>query len=220
MSKKIPSGMQKVVPAILTADPVELIEGLRVLKGEASWVQIDIMDGKFVPNTSVNLFELGEASQFFNLEIHLMVEHPEKYLEDCKGIGAKRVIFHLEAADDPEAILQKMEEHGFQKAIALNPATPVSKLAPYIQKLDAVLLMSVNPGFQAQEFIPDVLKKIPEIRGLKPDILIGLDGGINEKNIKSVFEAGADYAGVGSAIMKSSDPVAALRHLEEIVKVP
>ena len=211
--------MQKVVPAILTSDPAELLEGLRVLKGEASWVQIDIMDGKFVPNTSVNLFELGEACQFFNLEIHLMVENPEKYLEDCKGIGAKRVIFHLEAADDPEAVLQKMEEYGFQKAIALNPATPVSELAPYIEKLDAVLLMSVNPGFQAQEFIPDVLKKIPEVRRLRPDILIGLDGGINAENIKEVFQAGADYAGVGSAVMKSADPVAVLHRLEELVKV-
>ena len=209
--------MQKIIPAILTSDPAELLEGLRVLKGEASWVQIDIMDGKFVPNTSVNVFELGEACQFFNLEIHLMVENPEKYLEDCKGIGAKRVIFHLEATDDPEAVLRKMEEYGFQKAIALNPATPVSKLAPYIEKLDAILLMSVNPGFQAQEFIPDVLKKIPEIRRLKQDILIGLDGGVNTENIKGVFEAGADYACVGSAVMKSADPVAALRHLEEIL---
>src|SRR3989344_9690403 len=126
--------MQKVVPAILTADPVELIEGLRVLKGEASWVQIDIMDGKFVPNTSVNLFELGEAAQFFNLEIHLMVEHPEKYLEDCSGIGAKRVIFHAEAVDSPEVVLQKMEEYGFQKEIAVNPPTPALKLASYIEK--------------------------------------------------------------------------------------
>lgn len=210
--------MQKVVPAILTGDPAELKEKLTLLKDHTNWVQIDIMDGKFVPNTSVNLFELGEACQFFNLEIHLMVENPEKYLEDCKGIGAKRVIFHLEASDDPEAVLQKMEEWGFQKAIALNPATPVSQLALYIEKHDAVLLMSVNPGFQAQEFLVDVLKKIPEIRRLRSDILIGLDGGINETNIAQVFQAGADYVCVGSAIMKAEDPVAALRHLEKTVR--
>ena len=119
--------MQKVVPAILTADPVELSEGLKVLKSQTNWVHIDIMDGKFVPNTSINLFELGEASQFFNLEIHLMVENPEKYFEDCKEIGAKRVLFHLESTENSTAILQKMSGHGFQKGIAINPETPVSK---------------------------------------------------------------------------------------------
>ncbi len=210
--------MQKVVPAILIADPAELLQGLRVLRGETNWVHIDIMDGKFVPNTSVSLFELGEASQFFHIEIHLMVASPEKYLEDCKGIEAKRVILHLEATQDPGALLGKMDEYGFQKGIAINPMTPVSKLAPYIEKLDTVLIMSVNPGFQEQEFIPDVLKKIPEIRKLKQNILIGLDGGINAGNIKDVFKAGADYVRVGSAVMKSADPVVALKALEDMVK--
>ena len=211
------SKMQKIVPAILTADPEELRESLKVLRGQTKWVQIDIMDGKFVPNTSVNLFELGEASQFFNLEIHLMVENPGKYLEDCKSIGAKRVIFHVEAAADPLAVLEKMEVCGFQKAIAINPPTPVSQIAPYVEKLDAVLVMSVNPGFQAQEFIPDVLSKIAEIRKFKQDVTIGLDGGVNSENIKSIFEAGADYVGVGSAIMKSSDPLAAFEELKELI---
>lgn len=210
--------MQRVIPAILTSDPKELRDGLKVLKGHTNWVQIDIMDGTFVPSSSVNLFELGEASQIFYIEIHLMVESPEKYLEDCKGIGAKRVIFHLEAAKDPDEVLQKMQEYGFQKEIAINPSTPVLKLAPYIQKLDAVLVMSVNPGFQAQEFIPGVLTKIPEIRQLKQDILIGLDGGINAENITKVFAAGADYVGVGSAVMKTPDPAVALRHLEEMIR--
>ncbi|HEX9721912.1 MAG TPA: ribulose-phosphate 3-epimerase [Candidatus Paceibacterota bacterium] len=208
--------MQRVVPAILTADPAELQEGLKQLRDHSNWVHIDIMDNKFVPNMSVNLFQLGEASQYFNLEIHLMVENPEKYLEDCKSVGAKRVIFHIEATDNPEMVLQKMEEYGFQKSIAINPPTPVSKIAPYMEQLNAVLVMGVNPGFQAQEFMPDVLSKIAEICRLKEDVTIGLDGGINEKNIKSVFEAGADYAGVGSAVMKTGDPAAALRHLEEL----
>jgi len=210
--------MQKIIPAILTSDSEKLRESLKVLKEQTHWVHIDIMDGKFVPNTSVNLFELGEASQFFRMEIHLMVENPEKYFEDCKGIGAKRAIFHEEATEDVEMVLQKMEEHGFQKEIAINPSTPVSKLAPYIEQLDAVLIMSVNPGFQEQKFIPEVLSKIAEIRQLKQDMVIGLDGGINEENIKQVFEAGVDYVNVGSAIMKSEDPGGVLRHLEEIVK--
>jgi len=209
--------MQRIIPAILTADPAELREGLKTLKGHTNWVHVDIMDGKFVANTSVNLFELGEASQFFNIEIHLMVESPEKYFEDCKGIGAKRVIFHLEAAENPAGVLQKMEEHGFQKGVALNPPTPVSKLAPYVAQLDAVLVMSVNPGFQQQEFISDVLSKVSEIRRLKQDILVGIDGGINEQTIKQAFGAGVDYACAGSAVMKTSDPVVALKHLQELI---
>ena len=100
--------MQKVIPAILTADSVELRDGLRVLREQTKWVHIDIMDGKFVPNTSINLFELGEANLFFNLEMHLMVENPEKYFEDCKEIGAKRVIFHAEATEDIARVLEKM----------------------------------------------------------------------------------------------------------------
>lgn len=210
--------MQRIIPAILTAEPRELREGLKILRGHTSWVQIDIMDGTFVPNTSINLFELGEAYQFFNLEIHLMVQNPEKYLEDCKSVGAKRVIFHLEATESPAEVFHKMEEYRFQKAIAINPPTSVSKLPPsLVEKLDAVLLMSVNPGFQAQEFIASVLSKIQEIRKLKPNVLVGLDGGINAQNIRQVFDAGADYVGVGSAIMKADDPVAALRRLKELV---
>jgi len=209
--------MQKIVPAILTADPAELAEGLKVLKEQTKWVHIDIMDDKFVPNISINLFELGEASEYFNLEIHLMVENPAQYFEDCKAIGAKRVIFHSEAAEDAEKVLQDMEKYPFQRAIAINPSTPVSKIAPSIERLDAVLLMSVNPGFQQQEFMEDVLPKIAEVRKLKEDIVIGLDGGISEDNIKQAFEAGVDYVGVGSAVMKSDDPALALSKLKEMI---
>jgi len=209
--------MQRVVPAILTSDPAELSESFRVLKEHTNWVHIDIMDGKFVPNTSVNLFELGEANEYFNLEIHLMVQDPEKYFEDCKAVGAKRVIFHLEATKDPEMVLQEMEKYPFQRSIAINPKTAVSKLAPSAEKVSAVLLLSVEPGFQEQKFIPQVLEKIPEIRKLSSEVLIGVDGGINEANIQQVFAAGVDYVRVGSAIMKSEDPVARLRKLEEMV---
>ena len=209
--------MQRVVPAILTANPKELRNDLTVLRGQTSWVHIDIMDGKFVPNTSLSLSELGEASEFFNLEIHLMVQDPEKYFKDCQVIGAKRVIFHLEATDNPEKVLQEMGAYPFYKSMALNSETSVSKLAPYIDKINSVLLLSVIPGFQAQEFISSVLEKIPEVRLLSSEVLIGLDGGINKTNIKEIFEAGADYVGVGSAIMKAENPTEALRELEDMV---
>ncbi|OHA64628.1 MAG: hypothetical protein A2672_02780 [Candidatus Wildermuthbacteria bacterium RIFCSPHIGHO2_01_FULL_49_22b] len=209
--------MQKVVPAILTADPAELRRQLGVLKDRTKWVQIDIMDGKFVPSVSVNISELGEACQFFNLEIHLMVTEPEKYLEDCGAAGAKRVYFHWEGTKDPEKTLSLMGRYSFQKGVALNPETEIKMVAPLADKMDALLLLSVVPGAQGHEFVSSVLDKVSVVKHLVFDTLIGVDGGISEDNILGVFEKGADYVAVGSALWKSKDPLAALRKLEEMV---
>ena len=210
--------MTEIIPAILAPVWSDIEDKIKLVDSLADWVQIDIGDGKFIDQVTWQTpVDLELLPGKVKTEIHLMVESPEKYFEDCKGIGAKRVIFHLEAAKNPAEVLQKMEECGFQKEIALNPPTPVSKLAPYVERLDAVMVMSVNPGFQQQEFISDVLSKVSEIRRLKQDILVGIDGGINEQTIKQAFGAGVDYACAGSAVMKSSDPVAALKALQEII---
>jgi len=209
--------MQKVIPAILTADSADLEKKLAMLKNHANWVQIDIMDGKFVSNTSVNLFELGEASQFFNLEIHLMVLNPEKYFEDCAAIGAKRVIFHLEGTTNPTMVVREMMKYPFQRGIAINPPTLAREFNPHLSLIDSALVLSVNPGFQGQEFLPLALKKINEIKLVSHETLVGVDGGINESNIREAFQAGADYVAVGSGIWQAEDPIAALKHLEEVV---
>lgn len=209
--------MQKVVPAILTGDPAELKEKLTLLKDHTNWIQIDIMDGKFVPNASVSLFELGEAYKYFNLEFHLMVEEPEKYFKDCDEVGAKRVIFHYEAASNIQEVLEKAKGHQFHIGVALNPATPAERITPHVQDIDSLLLLSVNPGFQGQEFIPSVLEKARKIKKISPELLVGVDGGIGAGNLPAVFEAGADYAAVGSGIWQAEDPIAALKHLEEVV---
>jgi ribulose-phosphate 3-epimerase len=196
--------MQKIIPAILTADPAELRDKLELLKGNSSWVHIDIMDGKFVPNSSINLFELGEAYQFFNLEIHLMVEHPEKYFEDCSAIAAKRVVYHWEA-------LQNVPKQDFQTGVAINPETPIPH---FTEKPDSLLIMGVHPGFQGQAFVPEVLAKIKQAPA---DVLVGVDGGMNAEHIKQAFELGADYAVVGSSIWKSPDPMATFKEFNESV---
>ena len=206
--------MQKVIPAILTSDPKELKEKLELFKGQSQWMHIDIMDGKFVQNTSVSLFDLEDASEFFNLEIHLMVQNPETYLEDCKEIGAKKVIFHAEAVENVPAFLQKAQQFEFQTAVALNPETAVS---PFPEALKNVLLMAIHPGFQSQEFLSLVLQKIADTKKLSPQLLLGVDGGVKKENIQSIFQAGADYAVVGSVVMKAEDPVAAFKELEEMV---
>lgn len=209
--------MQKVVPAILTKDPSELQRQLRVLKDQIHWVHIDIMDGKFVPATSISISELGEAYQFFNLEIHLMVENPERYFEDCKAIGAKRVIFHMESTVDMEKVLEEGGKYEFKKSIALNPKTPVDALLPFFEKIDSIVLMSIVPGAQGQEFISRVFEKIHEAKTIHPDIILSIDGGVGEENIQDLFKAGCDYVAVGSGIWKTEDPVASLRELQEMV---
>ncbi|MDP2735685.1 MAG: ribulose-phosphate 3-epimerase [bacterium] len=209
--------MQKVIPAILTQSPEELRRQLQALKEHAKWVQIDIMDGKFVPSVSVNISELGEASQFFNLEIHLMVENPETYLEDCSAVGAKRVYFHLEGTKDPLRVLSLMEQYRFQRGVAINPETKIASVAPLLENMDALLLLSVVPGAQGHKFIPEAAGKAAEAKALKEDLLVGVDGGISEDNILGVFEKGADYAAVGSSVWKAEDPILALKNLSEMV---
>jgi len=201
--------MQKVIPAILAIDPADLQKKLQMLKGHTNWIHIDIMDGKFVPNTSVNLFELGEAAQHFNLEIHLMVQEPEKYFEDCAAIHAKRVICHWEANPNLAG------EHPFQKGIALNPETEVPS---FETKPNSILLMSVHPGFQGQEFVSSALEKAKHIREKFPEMLMGMDGALGKENIKQAFEAGINYAVVGSNIVKAENPAQALKNLEEMIK--
>lgn len=210
--------MQKVIPAILTASAEELKTQLTLLKGKSNWVHIDIMDKKFVENTSVNLFELGDAYQYFNLEIHLMVLNPEKYFEDCKAIGAKRVLFHYEATNNIEKVLEQGEKHGFQKGVALNPETKPKVLESVGGIYNSLLLMGVHPGFQGQEFIFATLEKTREVKKLFPQLLVGIDGGVNEENITKVFKASVDYATVGSGMWKKENPIAAFNKLKELVQ--
>ena len=207
--------MQKVIPAILTSDSKELKEKLELFKGESQWMHIDVMDGKFVPNTSASLFALEDASEFFNLEIHLMVQNPAAYLEDCREIGAKRVVFHAETVENISAFLEKAQQFEFQTAVALNPETAIS---PFPEVLRNVLLMAIHPGFQGQKFLPLVLQKIADTKKLSPQLIVGVDGGVKKENIQSVFQAGADYAVVGSGVMEAEDPVVAFKALEEMVK--
>lgn len=209
--------MQKIIPTILTKKPAELKTQLTLLQGQTKWVQIDIMDGKFVPSVSVSISQLKNAQQFFNLEIHLMVQNPENYFKDCELVGAKRVYFHLESTNDPAKVLSVMKKYSFQKGIALNPETNVTELVEFLNKIDAVLLLSVVPGVQGRKFISSVTEKIPVIRAVNPEVILGMDGGIKKESIKEIFGAGVNYVTIGSSIWKSKDPIATLRKFEEMI---
>ncbi|MBI2123852.1 MAG: hypothetical protein HYU04_01265 [Candidatus Wildermuthbacteria bacterium] len=210
--------MQKIIPAILTSDPADLRHKLELFRGHSNWMHIDIMDGTLVPGKTVNLFELGEASKFFNLEIHLMVADPFKYFEDCRSVGAKRVLFHREAIKKEEPMLSEFDSHGFQKGIALSKETSLELISSYGKEISSVLFMGIEPGAQGRPFDEKVLPKVQKAKGTYPDLLCGVDGGIGKDNIQSVFASGVDYVAVGSHIMQAEDPVATFKELEEMIK--
>jgi len=174
----------KIIPAILATDIKKLEHDLLQVEGLDTWIQVDIMDGKFVNNTSVSLddfFSLELVKNFsMEIEVHLMVKNPVTYFSQCQDNNVKRVIFHCEAGDTA-TILQEAKKYNFQISVALNPETHIKEIMPYIGSIDVAVLMSVNPGLQGQAFLPQTLEKIKELRQLAPDLKIEVDGGISNQ---------------------------------------
>lgn len=194
-----------IIPAILTKDLADLKRKLKMIEGLADWVQIDIMDGKFVENTSVSLRDLEKIKIPFNLELHLMVFNPEKYFKNCQKLKAKRVIWHWESAKNQGRVFRAAAKYNFQKAVALNPKTGVEKIKPYLNRLDLVLLLGVTPGFQGQSFQSLVFKKIKKLREFSKRIKIGVDGGVNLFNVKKIADAKVSNIVVGSYLFTAKN---------------
>ena len=207
----------RVVPAILTDNAQALRDMGRQMKGVADWVQVDIMDGEFVPSRSIGWQSVKAAKLSFTWEAHLMVREPESYFSGFKSAGAQRVVFHYEAAADPAAVIAAAGKLGLEVGMALNPETPAMAAAPYLDRLDSVLLLSVNPGFYGAEYIPEVLDKVSQLRALYPEVHIGIDGGIKVDNILEAAASGVDDICVGSGIFRAPDPAAAWRKLQALV---
>ncbi len=208
----------RVVPAILTDNPTSLGQMVSGANSFATYVQIDIMDGLFVPSSSIGAHDLQTADIRFEWEAHLMVEQPRGDLEAFKEIGARRVIFHLESRSDPEETVRKAKSIGLEIGLALNPETAVAEALPLLGKVDSVLLMTVHPGYYGSEFIPEVLAKVGQVREARADLEIGVDGGIKEDNLLRVVRSGVDMVCVGSAIFHSPDPAASLSRLSELAR--
>lgn len=211
--------MSKLIPAILTDSLDELKAKLDRLAGLTDWVQIDIMDGLFVPQTSISLEQLASLKADFSFDIHLMVNNPEGYIGGCRQANAKRVIFQLEGVRDPESLLDQLAGLPFETGIALRPQTPLGAVEPYLDRIDTVLLLSVEPGKQGQTFIPETFEKIARLRQIAPQITIEVDGGVNAENIGAVASAGADRIVVGSAIMNAPDMAVTIEDLNAKIKV-
>lgn len=208
--------MIEVLPAILTTDPEDLHKKLKIAEKFSSAVQVDIGDGKFIPTTTINFEDLQEIKTKLFLEIHLMVDEPDKYIVPFVDLGAGRIIFHIEVVENPIKIAEKIKTLGCEVGVALSPETSLSRLRELDYKIDEMMLLSVEPGKQGQEFQEQVISRICEVREMYPDIIIGVDGGINKDCISLIDKAGASIAVVGSAIFDASDPEQAYR---EIIKV-
>jgi len=210
--------VSRIVPAILTDDPEALTQMARQAAGFADFVQVDIMDGKFVPSRSVTWQDLTNIPLEFKWEAHLMVNHPEAQLAGFKQAGASRIVFHYEATPSPGEVIKAIRNSGLEAGLAINPGTPVSTILPMVGEVDAVLFLSVNPGFYGAPFIPEVLDKIREFLKLRPDTETGIDGGVKESNIAEIARTGVSYICVGSAIFRAPDPAASFRRLQALAK--
>jgi len=203
----------RVVPAILTASPVELTRLVSLANGFAPFVQVDIMDGIFVPTRSVEVTDLRKQRILFEWEAHLMVADPIVFLEPFRDAGATRVVFHVESVDDPSVVISRARALGLGVGLAVNPPTPVAAIEPFLKDVDSVLLMTVYPGYYGAPFVPEVMAKVSQVRGACPGVEIGVDGGIKEGNLVDVARHGVDAVCVGSAVFSSPDPAASYSRL-------
>ncbi len=200
----------QLAPSILSADFNRLGEQISIVENcGCEWLHIDVMDGMFVPSISFGMPVISnirkESDMYF--DVHMMVEDPGRYITDMKETGAQLVTVHAEACKHLDRVLGQIHDAGMEAGVALNPATPLCMVENVFSKADLILLMSVNPGFGGQSYIPYMTKKIRKLRCMiedagYPDIMIEVDGGVNKDNLETILDAGANIIVAGSAVFK------------------
>ena len=211
-----------ISPSLLSADFLHLSRDLEMLNGSAAeWLHLDVMDGVFVPNISFGfpIMEQVARQTTQKLDAHLMIVDPDRYLERFVALGLHVLTVHYEACTHLHRTLTRIRELGALAGIAINPHTPVCLLESILPYADLVLVMSVNPGFGGQSFIPNTLDKIRALRTmaerLNPALIIEVDGGVNVQNAGALYNAGATALVAGNAVFKSPDPLQTIRALKE-----
>ncbi len=216
--------MGMLAPSILSADFTNLAQQIRMVEiGGADWIHCDIMDGHFVPNLTFGSVIVKAARMVTKLpiDVHLMIENPDKYLEDFIKAGASYVTVHVEEVVHLHRTINKIKELGAKAGVALNPATPVNSIFDVAEYIDLLLIMTVNPGFGGQKFIQNSIRRIKEAVTLRSEananFLIEIDGGVKVETAKTAFEAGAEVFVAGSSIFKADNISAATVEIKKVI---
>lgn len=216
-----------VAPSLLAADFTRLSSDIALVnQSEADWLHLDVMDGHFVPNITFGMFVVEAVRKMSDrpLDVHLMIESPERYIRSFRDAGADVITVHYEACTHLHRTIQLIRETGAKAGVALNPHTPVDVLQDVLEDLDLALVMSVNPGFGGQKFIYRSLARIQRLRQMaierNLDLLIEVDGGIGLQNAERILQAGANVLVAGSSVFRSADPLQAIHALKAIGAQP